>query len=384
MSPVAKRTCSKVSPEVSVVGVSRNILMPALKIANSLVRYKIGCPRPFFVSYQITFRCNRRCMFCDAWKLKNPKELDTDQAKKIVSELGDLGVGILGITGGEPLIRRDLEEIAAVAKRKGVVVGVNTNGTLLTPKRAKSIANVFDTVFVSFDGFEETHDKIRGEEGTFKQALAGLKNLLAVKGDCVVGVNFVLNNVNYKEFIPFCNWIKNLGVFITGFPVGGEDNFISAYSIPSDKVDGFVLDVLKEKETNPFIGPSEKVIEFFPKFVKGEMPHICDAGRLYMGVSPLGDLRICPIVPNSSEWKIGSLVTSSMAELLGTSRFQQVLEARKNCKSCLAGCTTPYSLLFRGSAPDLVKEAFTYYKVVRNGGGSGKEVPFPFSHDKKS
>ena len=49
-------------------------------------------------------------MFCNAWKVKNPEELDTETAKKIVSELGDIGVSILGITGGEPLIRRDLEE----------------------------------------------------------------------------------------------------------------------------------------------------------------------------------------------------------------------------------------------------------------------------------
>lgn len=348
------------------VGMSINRLMPALKIAGSLVRYKIGHPRPFFVSYQITFRCNRRCMFCDAWKLKNPRELNTEQAKRIVGELGDLGIGVLGITGGEPLMRKDLEEIAAMAKRKGVVVGVNTNGTLLTPERAKSIANTFDTVFVSLDGFEETHDKIRGENGTFREALAGLKNLLAVKHDCVVGVNFVLNNVNYKEFIPFCNWIKDLGVLITAFPVAGEDNFISAYSIPTDEVDHFVLDLLKEKEANPFLVPSEKVIEFIPKFVKGEMPQICDAGRLYMGVSPIGELRICPIAPDSPDWKVGSLVTSSMTELLSTTRFQQVMEARKNCKACLAGCTTPYSLLFRGSAKDLAKEALTYYRVVRN------------------
>ena len=108
-------------------------------------------------------------MFCNAWKVKNPEELDTEKAKKIVSELGDIGVNILGITGGEPLIRIDLEEIALQASRQGIIVGVNTNGTLLTPKRARSISKVFDTVFVSLDGFEKTHDGIRGEKGTSKK-----------------------------------------------------------------------------------------------------------------------------------------------------------------------------------------------------------------------
>jgi MoaA/NifB/PqqE/SkfB family radical SAM enzyme len=341
-------------------------MMQAFRIASSLVRYKMGLPRPFFVSYQITLRCNRRCVFCNAWKLETYRELDTRQAKKVVGELGDFGVRTLGITGGEPLIRRDLEEIAAYAKRRGLIVGVNTNGTLLTPRRAKSVSSVFDIVFVSLDGFERTHDEIRGEKGTFRQAFAGLKNLVAVKHDCTVGVNFVLNNMNYREFIPFCNWIRDLGVLVTFFPVAGEDNFITDYSIPKSEVDGFVCDVLKEKTANPFLGPSERVIELLPKFVKGEMPHICDAGRLYLGVSPTGELRICPIGPNSPDWQVGSLVTSSIKELVSTSRFHQVLEARKHCTPCLAGCTTPYSLFFRGSAKDLTKETLDYYKAFRN------------------
>jgi MoaA/NifB/PqqE/SkfB family radical SAM enzyme len=343
---------------------SMNRMVQALRIAGSLVRYKVNLPRPFFVSYQMTLRCNRRCMFCDAWKTKTFNELDTRQALKVVGELGDIGVGVLGITGGEPLIREDLEEIADCAKRKGVIVGLNTNGTLLTPKRAKSISRVFDTVFVSLDGFEKTHDGIRGEKGTFREAVTGLKNLLAVKQDCTVGVNFVLNNVNYKEFLPFCNWIKDLGVAVTFFPVAGEDKFTSAYSIPSDEVDDFIRDVLKEKASNRFLGPSENVIKLIPKFVKGKMPYICDAGHLYLGVTPAGDLRICPIGPDSPEWKVGSLVTSSITELLGSSRFREALEARKHCKPCLAGCTTPYSLLFRSSPGNLMKEALTTYTIM--------------------
>jgi MoaA/NifB/PqqE/SkfB family radical SAM enzyme len=343
---------------------SMNRVMQALKVAGSLLRYKVNMPRPFFVSYQITLRCNRRCMFCDAWRTKTFNELKTRHALKVVRELGDTGVAVLGITGGEPLMRTDLEEIAECARHKGIIVGLNTNGTLLTPKRAKSISRVFDTVFVSLDGFEKTHDGIRGEKGTFKEAIIGLKNLLAVKRECTVGVNFVLNSANYKEFLPFCNWIKNRGIALTFFPVGGEDKFTSAYSIPRDEVDDFVRDVLKEKASNRFLGPSENVIRLIPKFVKGKMPHICDAGHLYLGVTPAGDLRICPIGPDSSEWKVGSLVDSSMVELLESSRFRQALEARKHCKPCLAGCTTPYSLLFRASAKDLMKEALMAYRIM--------------------
>jgi MoaA/NifB/PqqE/SkfB family radical SAM enzyme len=346
--------------------VYRKRVLQVLRIATSLARYKAKSPRPFFVSYQVTLRCNLRCMFCDAWRTKTFEELNTLQAMKIVEELADSGVSILGITGGEPLMRKDLEEIATYARRRDIIVGVNTNGTLLTPKRARSVADAFDAVFVSLDGFEKTHDAIRGEEGAFRKALTGLNNLLGARLDCTVGVNLVLNKMNYREFIPFSNWIKDIGVPLTFFPVAGDDNFVSAYSVPKNEIDEFIRAVLRQKAANPYLGPSEKIIRLIPKFVKGEMPLICDAGRLYLGVSPRGELRICPIGPNSPDWKIGSLLTSSLTELMNTSRFHQVLEARKHCTPCLAGCTTPYSLLFRGSVKDLAEEALTYYKAIRN------------------
>lgn len=337
-------------------------LEQAFKIALSFVRCRVGCPKPFFVSYQMTLRCNRRCVFCNVWRQKIRRELDTEEAKKVVGELADCGVEVLGITGGEPLMRRDLEEIAAYARHRGLIVGVNTNGTLLTPKRAESIANVFDTVFVSLDGFEETHDAIRGENGTFREVLAGLKNLVNTGKGCAVGVNFVLNKMNYKEFVPFCRWISSLGVLVTLFPVGGDDGSVAEYSIPSSEVDNFVRQVLEEKTVSPLLGPSEKVLELIPRYVKGDMPHICDAGRLYLGVTPTGELRICPIGPASPDWLIGSLVDRSMTELIDSSRFHEVLNARKDCTPCLAGCTTPYSLLFRGSARELAREALGYLK----------------------
>jgi MoaA/NifB/PqqE/SkfB family radical SAM enzyme len=340
-------------------------LEQGLKIARSFVRCRVGCPKPFFVSYQITLRCNRKCVFCNVWRQKTYRELDTVNAKGVIDELAECDVEVLGITGGEPLMRTDLEEIAAYARRKGLIVGVNTNGTLLTAKRAESIANVFDTVFVSLDGFEETHDAIRGEKGTFREALAGLKNLVKTKKDCTVGVNFVLNKMNYKEFVPFCRWISDLGVLVTLFPVGGDEGSVAEYSIPASEVDVFVHQVLQERAVNSSLGPSEKVLELIPRYVKGEMPHICDAGRLYLGVSPTGELRICPIGPDSPDWQIGSLIDRSMAELMSTRRFRQVLSARKDCTPCLAGCTTPYSLLFKGSAKELTEEALSYFKSYR-------------------
>ena len=338
----------------------------AFRMLDDIIRYKLGRSRPVFVSYYATYRCNRRCMFCDLWKMNAP-ELTTEDAEVVIDRIADFGVKSLGISGGEPLIRKDLEEIAERARERGIITGLNTNGILITKKRAPAIAKAFDAVSISLDGFEKTHDEIRGVKGTFREAFQGLRNLTAARGDCVVGVNLVLTNRNFGEFLAFCRWIKEYVAYITFFPVSespGETSYSSLYSIPRDRVDDFVEQVLSEKARDPsFIEPSETLIRLLREFIKGKMPYICDAGRLYLGISPNGDLKICPCVSDKPPWKIGSLLDKSMKELLDSDQFYSALEVIKSCRPCLAGCTTPLSLLFRGSVVHQAKEALKYLKI---------------------
>ena len=179
--------------------------------ARCFLNYKFGHPTPFQVHFEITDRCNLRCKFCDIWKRKN-EEVNLEQAKKIIDNISEAKISIITLTGGEPLLRNDLEDIASYAKSKGMIAQLNTNGTLLTKERAKKIAESFDWVGISLDGLEETHDGIRGIKGTFNKAVKGVKNLIEVKGNCKVAIASVLTKDNYNEIIPLFRLAKKLGV----------------------------------------------------------------------------------------------------------------------------------------------------------------------------
>lgn len=349
-------------------GVKRMDIRDVLKgigIVRTFARYKMGRPRPLFVSYQITLRCNRRCVFCNIWKERSHKELSTEQAKHVVGQLAGYGVPIVGITGGEPLVRNDLEAIAQYGQSHGVFMGLNTNATLMTPERAMSIAKSFDGVFVSLDGFSATHDEIRGEQGSFDAAIVGLKNLLRVKGNCLVGVNFVLTNRNYKELVTFARWLQDLGVVVSFCPVTSEDGLsYQELSIPKQEINGLLASILNLKSENPkLLEPSVNMIELMRKFLNNEMPRLCDAGHLYLGVNPKGELRICPIGLPDPSWTIGSLLQSNIKEMLRSQRFHTVLDKRANCGPCLTGCTTPHSLLFRSPLSYALKEGLKYWRI---------------------
>jgi len=113
---------------------------------------------PLFVSWELTNRCNLKCRYCDVWKL-NSEELPTDTVLSMVDELKNLGTKFISFTGGEPLLRKDIDEILSHCKTNGLYASLNSNGFELKDK--PQTVKKFDFVIMSLDGQEAIHDYIR-------------------------------------------------------------------------------------------------------------------------------------------------------------------------------------------------------------------------------
>jgi MoaA/NifB/PqqE/SkfB family radical SAM enzyme len=117
---------------------------------------------PLVANYYLTYRCNARCHFCDIWALEPKQEASFDTIKHNLQDLRRLGVKYVDFTGGEPLLRSDVAEIFAEAKRQGFMTTMTTN-TILYPKKAKEMQGLVDFLNFSLDGGDaETHDQSRG------------------------------------------------------------------------------------------------------------------------------------------------------------------------------------------------------------------------------
>ena len=145
-------------------------------------------------------RCNLRCVHCYAQSkdIEYTNELSTQQGKELIDDLASFGAPVILFSGGEPLMRPDLPELAQYARSKGMRAVISTNGTLIDKKMAKVLREIgLSYVGVSLDGMRETNDRFRGVSGAFDAALAGMRNCL---GEGIkVGLRFTINKKNVKD-----------------------------------------------------------------------------------------------------------------------------------------------------------------------------------------
>lgn len=175
---------------------------------------------PTHITFFVTGRCNLRCKMCFYWQnIANANfsnELKLDEIEKISQNFKD--IVWLSLTGGEPFIRTDIDEIIKIFYRNNKVknVSIYTNGffTQRTLECVKSVLseckNLFLTVNISIDGINEVHDSIRGVPGSFKKALTTLKELEKLKSvykNFCLGVVFTMSSLNQDKFFETFNFL---------------------------------------------------------------------------------------------------------------------------------------------------------------------------------
>ncbi|ROQ91083.1 12,18-didecarboxysiroheme deacetylase [Desulfosoma caldarium] len=152
------------------------------------------------VVWNVTRRCNLKCVHCYAHAQDRsfPDELTTVEGKLLLDDLAAFGCPVVLFSGGEPLMRPDLVELAAYAVHKGMRAVISTNGTLITPRMAEELKQIgLSYVGISLDGMESVNDRFRGVKGAFQKALEGIA--ACQEAGIKVGLRFTMNRRNASE-----------------------------------------------------------------------------------------------------------------------------------------------------------------------------------------
>jgi 12,18-didecarboxysiroheme deacetylase len=193
MIGISKLYCGTVEPSDAIRYGRRSADLPSHLLQFSADKKPV-------VVWNATRACNLRCVHCYARADEriHEKELSHEEGVALLDDLAEFGVPVVLFSGGEPLVRPDLVDLARYAVSKGMRAVISTNGTLIDEETAGRLHDVgLSYVGVSLDGMEEVNDRFRGKRGAFKDAMNGIRNCR--KAGLKVGLRFTINRMNVGE-----------------------------------------------------------------------------------------------------------------------------------------------------------------------------------------
>ena len=310
---------------------------------------------PKSVELQLTYCCNLRCKMCGQWGPKGifrnsisilrKQEISTDKWLKVIDMATEWKSRIV-LWGGEPLLRRDIFEIIEYVKSKGLKCSIVTNGILIERYYKEIIESRIDKIFLSVDGTEEIHDKIRGRHGTFKEVYRGMNKLSNLKKERgsekpFVEVLFTISKYNFNVIEEMVNVGKSLGVnrvqlaalmytmrkqsdeYIREYfgRFGNKPNSQKGWIVKNTGVEGKELDKKIEHILNRNYGSIVKISDCFNRILpscwyknaEGTFGYNqCFSPWLRLNIMPDGKANFCVDFP---DYIIGDVNNQSLSEI---------------------------------------------------------------------
>jgi len=313
---------------------------------------------PKWIAWEITRRCNLKCVHCRSsseTEAAGHPDFTLDEAKKIMDDIASYASPVLVLSGGEPLLRQDVFDIARYGSKKGFRMCLATNGTLVTDKICEQIRDAdIKMVSLSLDGAKpETHDNFRNQEGAFAGTMNAIRLFKKHKIPFLINSSFTLRN---RDEIPdIYKLVKSLGAsawyMFMIVPTGrGED--IMEELIPEDVYDE-ILEWHYEMEKNedellmrPTCAPHyyrivrQKAKEEGEKFQRRNLKFStggskgCLAGQLICLIDVDGEVQPCSYFAKSA----GNVKTTRFKEIWEESDlFLQLRDFKgykDNCGQC--------------------------------------------------
>jgi len=295
-----------------------------------------------------TYRCNARCQMCQAWR--HPTKASEEVTPEVIDKIPP-GHKRLNITGGEPLLRKDLEDIVAVLDKKTNRLEISTNGyfTDRIVNIAKKFPNI--TIRVSIEGLPRLNDELRGLENGFDHALRTILRLKDL-GIRDIGFGMVISDRNAADLLDLYHLVAAMGIEFSNATMHNsyyffkDDNKIDDLPFVTEEMHKFIRALLTSKRKSLRM----RVKDWFRAYINlGLLNHMqgkarplkCGAATDTFFLDPYGRVLAC----NGSDepWVMGDLKTADFDEIWNSEQAEAVRRRVANCdRNCwMTGTAVP-------------------------------------------
>lgn len=333
---------------------ARALLKTGLSAAKAALRQS-----PFALIAEVTSRCNLRCSMCSVWKTFDFKEAPAAKFAETINFFEKQGAETLYLTGGEPLLRKDLKEILA---KVGTFNMITTNGFFLR-ERLPAISDYIGQFFVSLDSpIAEEHDRIRGVKGSFERAIAGIKEARSI--GIPVNVVATVMESNFGQLERLCQLSKELDCLLSAnYLLGLHRDYREKQVYFNNENKGvppkqFVERVQAMRKKHRHFIATDFELSMIKSGGNSTLNPTCRAGQTVIGIKPDGKVALpCTHYPlryvSPEQWKREKYRSG------GTFKF---------CEGCQVKCFVNLSLV---SQPRKWPSSFTAADLKRIMGNSG-------------
>lgn len=258
------------------------------------------------IQFQYNYTCNLRCQHCSVKRFqgkKDERQFTIADVKELARQADEMGLARFVITGGEPLVFKDFDELVAAIDPQKFYINCDTNGWFLDERRAKHLKSIgVDRIQLSIDSFDaDEHDSFRNAKGSHKRAMKAVDIVLDAGLGIFMQTVVTKQRLRTDEFIKFIEYFnkKGVGVFVSyAKPVGlWEGNFV----------------VLVDKNDMKYMKELEKKYNVFTHLTPAYGLNMgCISVKGMISVTQYGDVLPCPYIHTS----IGNVFEEPLKDII--------------------------------------------------------------------
>ncbi len=345
---------------------------------------------PLDAGIDLTYRCNNKCVHCYCnlpvyHKKAMQEELTTDETRKLLDDLASMGSLWLLISGGEPLLREDFDEIYLYAKKKGFLITLFTNGTLINDKTIELLSKYppFTVEISLYGATRDTYEKVTCVQGSYDRCVEGIRKI--VEAGIKLKLKTMALTINQHEIEAMDGMARELGCEFRFDPALNkridDNNFSDPVRYRIHPEDAVRLDRAFPKRMEEWEHFCDK---FMGEAVKDDRLYRCGAGLRMIHSDPYGMIKGCMMMKRD-----GFSVREHDLKWIWTKGILSVIARKKDfslpCDDChlvnLCGQCPAWSVLESGD----VKKDVTYlcriaklrcrdFEFIHKKGGREKDV----------